>query len=496
MKICRVLLILLLLLIFSFNVFSENIIDLDKLELDKIKADQLNNLKLEEEQFNIEIQKMIKENEFKIEEKEFDNDKEVKDIIDEDSKIQIDDYYPSPDQKFYDLKEIVIKWLEDHPEIATAMKWCNEPRFYMPDEEDKMSWHEWSETMKDEFLTKFVEIWQWGNNKEAHLMTQSFLVALEGIDVGNVLDSDFPDHTTNLAMNIDNDNFLSYIAFSPEDTWNIYINYVALSLVAEIQNWYDWSILDYDTLSLNLLYDVTYWFRKGNTSGNYTNYRGEISNDHGDMKRENNLAQATPGPPRWTYWYLEHKGIVGNTRLETIVNFIDWLRGLKHYYGQNNFGNCEDFWQYRGSPPVTDVIRGTTYSGDPPDRRPPTCFIGGKHWTAGCHGTAGFIQVVLRILNIPVEIIRYCGHSQVRFITEELYLDHGDTPYFNSNECEGFYRVPSHVDAFEFLIDRATYDEWFGYIPETDNSFEITYYPNLGRRARELIEIYGGEPNF
>lgn len=399
-------------------------------------------------------------------------------------------------QDSYEIKRIVINWLNLHQEVTSAIKWCNEPGFYMPSEADKMNWYEWTDSMKNDFYNKFVEIWNWGRTMKDQLMSQDYWVALLGIiSAPNVLDTDFPDPPTNLAEKISDDNFISYIALSPEDTWNIYINYLAISLVAEIQNWYNWSVLDYDTLELNLLYDSSYWFRKGNVSGNYTNYRGEISNDHGDLKRENNLAQSTPSPPRWTYWYLDREGIIGTTRLESISNLIEWLYDVEHFYSNTiSFNTCENYWQYRGSPPVTLVIKGTICT-DPstPVPPPPICYEGRRHWTAGCHGTAGFIQIVLRVLNIPVQIIRLCGHSQLRFITEELYLDHGDTPYFNSHECDGGLRIPRSVDGSEYLIDRATYDSWFGVFPETDNSYVYANTINLGRRAGELIDIYGGE---
>jgi hypothetical protein len=33
-------------------------------------------------------------------------------------------------------------------------------------------------------------------------------------------------------------------------------------------------------------------------------------------------------------------------------------------------------------------------------------------WTAGCHGTSGCLRNVLRAVNIPVQILRVCGHGR------------------------------------------------------------------------------------
>ena len=51
------------------------------------------------------------------------------------------------------------------------------------------------------------------------------------------------------------------------------------------------------------------------------------------------------------------------------------------------------------------------------------------HWTAGCHGTTGLLRNVLRAVNVPVQILRVCGHGQVHVLTEGTYLDHADNPY-------------------------------------------------------------------
>ena len=87
------------------------------------------------------------------------------------------------------------------------------------------------------------------------------------------------------------------------------------------------------------------------------------------------------GPPRWIYSeFMKKNNLIGNTRLATIGNVLEWARqNLTHFYGDDTYQNCFDIWQYYGFPPISSIIAGTT---DPND--------GFAHWTAGCHGSLGF----------------------------------------------------------------------------------------------------------
>lgn len=98
-----------------------------------------------------------------------------------------------------------------------------------------------------------------------------------------------------------------------------------------------------------------------------------------------------------------------------------------------------------------------------------------EHWTAGCHGTTGFLRNVLRAVNVPVQILRVCGHGQVRFLTEGTYLDHADNPYNTGFKA-------SALPASALLIDETTYASWFG----TSQVNHDTNCANVGRRAMEL----------
>ena len=100
--------------------------------------------------------------------------------------------------------------------------------------------------------------------------------------------------------------------------------------------------------------------------------------------------------------------------------------------------------------------------------------LGTQHWTAGCHGSVGFLSAVLRAVNIPVQPVWVCGHELAYFITEGLYLDHGDGPY-NLNVKNS----PSPINSL--LIDEATYELWF----TTDLTVNIT--DNNSRRAQMSV---------
>ena len=61
---------------------------------------------------------------------------------------------------------------------------------------------------------------------------------------------------------------------------------------------------------------------------------------------------------------------------------------------------------------------------------------------------------MLRAVNIPVQPVWVCGHELAHFMTENLYLDHGDDPY-NANVKN------SNSPILSLLIDEATYTAWF-----------------------------------
>ena len=133
-------------------------------------------------------------------------------------------------------------------------------------------------------------------------------------------------------------------------------------------------------------------------------------------------------------------------------------------------GTFNAVWQYRGWVPLSKIVNGSVDANNP--------GLGTQHWTAGCHGSVGFLHEVLRVLNVPVQPVWISGHELAYFTSEKLYLDHGDDPY---------NAVPKSYPAspiLGLLIDEPTYKSWF----TSDLTVNITdpYSPalaNVGRSA-------------
>jgi hypothetical protein len=164
-------------------------------------------------------------------------------------------------------------------------------------------------------------------------------------------------------------------------------------------------------------------------------------------RRADNLPQSAFAPPKWTYAFLVQAGLVGNTRRETVGRVLEWMRqNLAHFIGTNNFGTCDAVWQYRGYPPLSRIVNGTIDANNP--------GLATQHWTLGCHGSVGFLNAVLRVVNIPVQPVWIAGHELAYFASERAYLDHGDDPY-NQNVKN------STAPVLGLLIDEATYQARF-----------------------------------
>ena len=121
-------------------------------------------------------------------------------------------------------------------------------------------------------------------------------------------------------------------------------------------------------------------------------------------------------------------------------------QNLWHFFGSDTFDNCNAIWQYEGYPPLSKIVQGTVDMNNP--------SFGVRHWTMGCHGSVGFLNAVLRVLNVPVQPVWTCGHELACFLTEAKYLDHGDDPY-NQNVTN------SMTTSLSLLIDEPTYQARF-----------------------------------
>ena len=355
----------------------------------------------------------------------------------------------------------LILWIKAHPQIAYGIKWeidnCSPSAYHVP-EKCKLPFWEWTPPEQDELVQAFNDAWNWYYGQPAPF---------------DNLQEDIPYPFANIHPNVGMDNIEPSVWIEAATARKLFLAWVAQNLVAEIGGHFPWSVLDYDEASLQILFDSAaimarvqavegvQAFKVGTGNPAHFNY----------VLRQDNLSVSLIAPPRYTYAFLVENDLIGSDKQDTIRRLLYWLKlNASHFFGGYTYQNMETHWQYRGIPPISRIIKGTSV-GAPFEK------WGFAHWTAGCHGTNGFLREVLRAANIPVQIVIACDnhHSQAYFITEGLYLDHGDNPYNwgYRNTC---------ADPLKLLIDEATYVDWFGSDPDNfEGSCE-----NIGRRAKEL----------
>ena len=244
-----------------------------------------------------------------------------------------------------------------------------------------------------------------------------------------------------------------------QDAWRLYLNHVAQSLANDYWGEFPWRLEDLSDFGRALMLDGRAFFTRVPEG-----YEVEWSE----------AGVALPAPPRIEYDFLRTNNIIGSSRLDTIGRILDWCRlNLVHFtYGYEAL-NMEYQWQYRGLPPVSRMISGT------PNDNPTFPDATLQHRTGGCHGTNGFLQAMLRVLNIPVRYRRPpgSGHATPEFVSEDLFLSHGDDPY------NAYSRSTPPYAATELLIDHATYDTWFPSALSDPNL-------NVGRQVYELALVH------
>lgn len=337
-------------------------------------------------------------------------------------------------------------WLKNHPRIAAALRWqYDDGGAYQVPDSVTVAWRHWATVHQNELVSAFEEAWAW----------------LDAAGGSPIPDDTLPYPPVNLRVGEDGQGPIVEVteAYARE----LFTRWAALNLAMEIRGTLPWSVLQYDDLQLAMLFNSGSMMRRG-PNGTYSiaNATPEHLNY---VERRDNRGSSLPAPPRYTYAFLVTNDLIGTTRLETIGRVLEWMRAnMTHCYGNLTYANAEEHWQYRGCPPISRIIEGTTH---------PT--QGFAHWTAGCHGSNGFLRNVLRAANIPVDILRVCGHGQTHFPTEGLYMDHGDDPYSSA------FKVSGHP-ALDLLIDEATYTEWFG----TSLANHEQGCDNIARRAVEL----------
>ena len=233
-----------------------------------------------------------------------------------------------------------------------------------------------------------------------------------------------------------------------DDAWRAFVAHLAHTLVVETCGWVDWSLADLSADELRQLLDSDGMF---------------LAVPGGYSMETHPYGRASHGDPTRVYRWLRAEGLVASDQLATVGRVLEWCRDhMIHFRFGATPDNMDDHWQYRGFPPVERILAGTTA---------PQGF---GHYTAGCWGTSGFLRLVLRTINLPATMVVNCNHSQPYFPTLGRYLSHGDDPYNRNTRDAG-------AAGTDLLLDRATFDSWFG--PDAADPCS-----NVGRTPRELAE--------
>jgi hypothetical protein len=236
----------------------------------------------------------------------------------------------------------------------------------------------------------------------------------------------------------------------------LYLAHAGHSLAVEIARTVSWSLLEYAQDNLKLLFDSRGMFLWRDAEAGY-----EVS-------------YAVPAPPSIEFAFMRFKGLIALTRRATIARLLDWCRSHLYHFRYVIDGDVQDMeaqWQYRGWPPVSRILSGTSVTGRPE--------WGFHHWTAGCYGTTFFLRALLRAVNIPVVNVSVGGHTAPHFTSEGLYLSHGDDPY--DLLSVGIPPIP----ADELFIDQVKFDLWFGGGKSVDEQEKY-----VAARPRELAIQY------
>jgi hypothetical protein len=315
-------------------------------------------------------------------------------------------------------------WLNNNHAIRNAIIWETSS--------DTEAYKDWPQSRKDDLQQAFAKAWNFDS-------------------VGLV------DPAPNILTLADDDG--ASTALSHHDALWLYLASVAQSLAVEIGSRVPWSISNYSSSNLAVIFDSREFYAWTASANGY-----QIDDSKG--------GSVVPSTPHKMYSFLRDNDLVGDHRKGTIVRTLRWCHdNMSHFLGSQTAGNCQGIWQYRGLAPVIRTIKGTTDQANP--------SYGVRHWTAGCHGTAGFLRAILRTVNMPVLHDHQEGHALPNFSPEHLHLSHGDDPY------NALTFTDPQFSTSELLIDQTKYDAWFGSgVSDADKQ------KNVGRRTQELAIQY------
>ncbi len=327
----------------------------------------------------------------------------------------------------------LARFLEENPRIAAAMLWLDTDNRLRP-------YSEWPQTLKQKLDLVVGQLPGDGPGLPEVMTNQ----------VATLLADD--DHVTTVL--------------SVEDAEDLYVANVANSLVLEMLGTFPWSLDDLSEHELALLLS---------SRSLYSNYADYLWTVNSPVTGYDVAGIVLPTSPNVVREFMARENLVGDSRYETVINVIDWVRyNLVHYSGGRSAGNFENLWGYRGYSPLARMLVVGKTKG--PDDKP-------RAYTAGCHGTNWFLIHLLRAVNVPVEYVLWAGHAIPSFPSEALHLSHGDDPY--SGIAQYWPPFPEPFPTSEIPIPETKYREWFS----DSNAYEENRN-NVGRRGTELAVEY------
>lgn len=350
--------------------------------------------------------------------------------------LSLESYIDYAEGLLLGTKEIPRRYLK-YKKILAAIRWETPEQTFLP---TKSRTHD----------QRILPTTSWTHSQRIQLITM-----FNELVHGNPHDHSFV--PSNIISQSLADNVKPTTVLGREDAWRIFLSHVANSLFMEISGELNWSMKHYSADQLAMLLHSRSFFRWLDSYGGY-------------WLDDETTGWITPTTAGFLLRFIKTNGptgLIAASSAETIANVLEWCRHfLVHFVGGFEARNVEDTWEYRGYPPIVRMVKANRNNN-----------------TAGCWGTAGFIKAVLRIVNIPVEVvpIGWSGlHEGCYFVREANHLTHGDDVYSTLT-----YSTPP-FPVKEVMIDQDTYDSWFDY-PDVP---EETCQNNISRQDVELALEY------
>lgn len=285
-------------------------------------------------------------------------------------------------------------WLLSYPNVASRLTWRTPTATFV-------GWSSFTSAMQTSIRTAYSQAWTWLGNDMAG---EPFgLVDPPPNQLASTLGPNDPPST----------------ALSQSDAWSLWSTHVGLMMAIQFGRRVPWDLADLDSSSLAQLLDSRSMFLPETVSGNPNPlYRVEDSSS-------TVTGLAVPASPSTEYSFLVTNNLIGASRRATIDLILDWVRtNLFHFGGPMTLQTMEDIWQYPGWSPVARMLSGTTAPN-------PEGF---GHWTLGCWGTTAMLKSLLMTVQVPVAnghstFVSPGYHAVPYFVSERMFLDHGDDPY-------------------------------------------------------------------